>query len=184
MRTLRTCGCGGIGRRTRFRFWRLWRGGSSPFTRTNKTTQDDVLDNQKELLGSSILPPVQPRNSLLSAAPKTNEALKKTNTNTREALNRLADEQRQHDHEGLAANAATWPNECFMTGLLIANHTVADFGKPHHVHSLDLWRNARNAVCTAANDMPEEAAQYQLAEEMSIALCSTPATSPEWRQED
>ena len=28
------CGCGGIGRRTRFRFWRLWRGGSSPFTRT------------------------------------------------------------------------------------------------------------------------------------------------------
>ena len=31
-----TCGCGGIGRRTRFRFWRLWRGGSSPFTRTTQ----------------------------------------------------------------------------------------------------------------------------------------------------
>ena len=28
------CGCGGIGRRTRLRIWRLWRGGSSPFTRT------------------------------------------------------------------------------------------------------------------------------------------------------
>ena len=28
------CGCGEIGRRTRFRFWRLWRGGSSPSTRT------------------------------------------------------------------------------------------------------------------------------------------------------
>jgi hypothetical protein len=28
------CGCGGIGRRTWFRSKRLWRGGSSPFTRT------------------------------------------------------------------------------------------------------------------------------------------------------
>ncbi len=26
-------GCGGIGRRTRLRIWRLWRGGSTPFTR-------------------------------------------------------------------------------------------------------------------------------------------------------
>ena len=30
----RRCGCGGTGRRTRFRFWRQKRGGSSPSTRT------------------------------------------------------------------------------------------------------------------------------------------------------
>ena len=29
------CGCGGTGRRTRFRFWRQKRGGSSPSTRTS-----------------------------------------------------------------------------------------------------------------------------------------------------
>ena len=28
------CGCGGIGRRARFRFWWLHRAGSSPVTRT------------------------------------------------------------------------------------------------------------------------------------------------------
>ena len=28
------CGCGGIGRRTRLRIWRLRRGGSTPFIRT------------------------------------------------------------------------------------------------------------------------------------------------------
>ena len=32
------CGCGGIGRRTWFRSKRLWRGGSSPFTRTTLLT--------------------------------------------------------------------------------------------------------------------------------------------------
>ncbi len=36
------CGCGGIGRRTRFRFWRLWRGGSSPFTRTITDSRDCI----------------------------------------------------------------------------------------------------------------------------------------------
>ncbi len=30
------CGCGGIGRRTRFRIWRLTAWGSSPFTRIRK----------------------------------------------------------------------------------------------------------------------------------------------------
>jgi hypothetical protein len=37
------CGCGGIGRRTWFRSKRLWRGGSSPFTRTITLKQFVVI---------------------------------------------------------------------------------------------------------------------------------------------
>ena len=33
------CGCGGIGRRTRLRIWRLRRGGSTPFIRTTLLNQ-------------------------------------------------------------------------------------------------------------------------------------------------
>jgi hypothetical protein len=48
------CGCGGIGRRTRFRFWRLWRGGSSPFTRTIIELLSTDIKKSKEVLLLSI----------------------------------------------------------------------------------------------------------------------------------
>ena len=79
------CGCGGIGRRTRLRIQRLWRGGSTPFTRTfNEITQTclaEVVQWQ-----NTTLPRLGSRVRIPSSAPIFNMTCRGGGTGRRTGL--------------------------------------------------------------------------------------------------